>query len=157
MRCKGTKFFSDGHDGDAAQSLINATQELIARITSSPIDLPLRTQASPRKTSDLPPGISGPIVRPRQDRALTAELSVSIPRFDRKSEIKTIYIGTEKTYTADKYLEAVDKAIKLREQAVARYRRDANKARKETVLELQAHVLSLRGKVAKNRRQPAAK
>jgi hypothetical protein len=148
VRNQGSKFFSDGPHGDPQNSLVNAMHELLARITSMPAPSALNPRPSANKTSDLPSGISGPIVRERPGRPMIAELSVLLPRFGREAEHKKIYIGSENTYTPDKYREALAKSIEIRTQAVDRYERAAAKARRASVADLRTQLNSMRGDVA---------
>lgn len=144
VRYQGTKLFSDGESHDPKMSLINALSELLARVAATPAGTALKQTASANKTSDLPSGISGPIVRNRPNRAPTAGLSVLLPRYGGKSEIRNVHIGTPNTYTAEKYLAALEKCVALRSEAVARYERDAQKAHGATLAYLRAELRSLR-------------
>jgi hypothetical protein len=148
VRHQGSKFFSDGQYGDPKPSLVNAMHELLARITSVPTPSTLNQRPSANKTTDLPPGISGPIVRERAGRPMIAELSVLLPRFGRKAEHKKIYIGSENTYTADKYREALAKSIDIRTQAIDRYERAAAKAWRASVADLRAQLNAMNGHAA---------
>ncbi|MBX3619610.1 MAG: hypothetical protein KF891_06440 [Rhizobacter sp.] len=133
LRYGGTKLFSDGtQDGSgAAASLRAATDELLKRIAKLPAPSRLQTQPSGNKTTDLPVGISGPIVRQRPgSRVRECNLSVSLPRFGMVPRRSTIYIGNENTYTVQRFEDALARAIKLREQAELTYRRDATRAKR---------------------------
>lgn len=105
----------------------------------------LSRDPSANKTSDLPSGISGPIVRERPGRARTAELSILLPRFGRAAEYKKIHIASETTYTEDRYLQALAKGIEMREQAIVRYERAIAKFRRESVAKLRIQLKELRG------------
>lgn len=144
VRYQGTKLFSDGESHDPRLSLINAVSELLARMSTHPAYPTLKQTSSKGKTSDLPAGISGPIVRNRPDRAPTAGLSVSLPRFGKKSEIRNIYIGTPNTYTAEKYLAALDKCVALRTESVKRHEQEAHKAYLASLTSLKATLKALR-------------
>ncbi|RZL01747.1 MAG: hypothetical protein EOP36_10260 [Rubrivivax sp.] len=145
VRCQGTKLFSDGESADPQQSLAKALKELLARTASMPAVLPRMNSApSIHKTSDLPPGISGPIVRSRPGRALIAELSVLLPRLGLQPKIKSIYIGSQNTYTEDRYRAALAKGIELRKAALDRYERDALKAHSQNIKALKSELSSLR-------------
>lgn len=146
VRCQGTKLFSDGPSRDAVQSLANATRELLARLASAPASRTLRQTTSPRKRSDLPVGLSGPIVRNRPGRAAVAELSVLLPRYGSKPEAKNIYIGSENTYSVERYQAAVARALELREEAIQRYEREALKSKRVAVAQLKAGLSSLRNR-----------
>lgn len=143
VRHQGTKFFSDGPGGDPRQSLVNAISELVQRLRESPPTVPLREEASPRKQNDLPVGIFGPIVRQRDGRAAVAELSVLLPRFGRPAQTKHVYIGSENTYSVDRYLAALDRSQALRAEATEQYERDAAKARGQAVKTLRSHLRTL--------------
>lgn len=144
VRYQGTKLFSDGEAADARRALINAISELVARMTSAPAPVTLKQTAGANKTSDLPAGISGPIVRNRAGRLPSAGLSVLLPRFSGKSEIRSIYIGTPRTYTVNKYLSAVEKGLALRANAIERYEQDARKAHSASITVLRAQLKTLR-------------
>jgi hypothetical protein len=133
LRYGGTKFFRDGsQDGTGAKAaLARATKELLHRIATLPAPAPLQRAPSQNKTSDLPAGISGPIVSRRKDsKVLQSSLLVLVPRFGDTPKRRTIYIGSEKTYTVQRYERAVARAIKMRKVAEAEYRRDATQARR---------------------------
>ncbi len=133
LRYGGTKLFSDGSsDGSgAAESLAAATRELVKRIAK--LQAPVRLQSGPseNKTSDLPPGIFGPVVRQRSgSRVRDASLSVLVPRFGKTPLRKTIYIGTENTYTVERYQRALARAIEMRAEAEETYQREATRAKR---------------------------
>jgi len=133
LRYGGTKLYSD-HSGDgsgAAASLELATRELMRRITK--LQAPVRLQHGPseNKSSDLPPGIFGPVVRQRAgSRVRDASLSVLVPRFGKTPLRRTIYIGTENTYTPERYRQALVRALEMRAQAEETYQRDATRAKR---------------------------
>lgn len=134
LRYGGTKLFSDHtRDGSgAAQALALATKELTKRIAKLPAPSKLQRQPSGSKTSDLPVGISGPIVRQRSgQRVRDCSFSVSLPRYGERPRRRSVYIGTENTYTIEKYEAALAKAILLREQAEAAYQRAATRAKRQ--------------------------
>src|SRR3982751_2193106 len=65
LRYGGTKLFSD-HSADgsgASAALVQATKELLNRIAKLPAPSKLQREPSENKSTDLPVGISGPIVR----------------------------------------------------------------------------------------------
>lgn len=144
VRYQGTKFFSDGLHGSPGHSLVNAMRELLARITTMPVSSALSRGPSAHKTTDLPSGISGPIVRERPGRAMTAELSVLLPRFGRSALNKKIYIGSQNTYTPERYVQALAKGIEMRAQAMALYAQGEEKARKALAAQLRSQIKSIR-------------
>ena len=144
VRYQGTKLFSDGESADAQRSLANATRELATRISAMPPPTGLKQGPSVNKTSDLPAGISGPIVRQRTGRALVAVLSVLLPRFGMQAEIKTVHIGSENTYTVEKYLHALARSTEMRAAAVKRYEQDAQQAHHSTLVQLRKQAQALR-------------
>jgi len=64
LRYGGTRLFSDGEAGPAL-ALQKATRELLKRIAVLPAPSTLQREPSQNKSSDLPVGISGPVVRQR--------------------------------------------------------------------------------------------
>lgn len=133
LRYGGTKLFSDhSPDGSGASAaLVQATKELLNRIARLPAPSKLQREPSENKTTDLPVGISGPIVRLRRgSKVRHSSLSVSLPRYGDLPRRRSIHIGTENTYTTEKYQLALAKAISLREQAEAAYQRAATRAKR---------------------------
>jgi hypothetical protein len=121
VRYQGTKYFPDGE----------ATRELLRRVATLPAPVVLKRAPSPRKGSDLPAGISGPIlVKSRRSEQPTAVLSVLLPRFGQVNATRKIHIGTRNTYTKARYRAALAKAIELREESVAKYEAAATRARR---------------------------
>lgn len=141
LRYAGTRLFSD-HSPDgkgASAALVLATRELLDRIARLPAPSKLQREPNENKTSDLPVGISGPVVRLRKGaRVRDCSLSVSLPRFGELPRRRSVYIGTENTYTIEKYNRALAKAIDLRERAEVAYRRAATKAKRAAGERLQA-------------------
>ncbi len=134
LRYGGTKLFSDhSQDGSgAAAALALATKELLYRIARLPAPSKLPQQPANNKSSDLPVGISGPVVRLRKGaKVRDCSLSVSLPRFGETPRRQSVYIGTENTYTVEKYQLAVAKAIAMRGRAEMAYQRAATKAKRE--------------------------
>lgn len=146
VRYQGTKLFSDGESADAQQSLAKAIKELLARHAAAPPALGRVAKGTPstHKTSDLPAGISGPILRTRPGRAMIAELSVALPRLGLQPRIKSIYIGSQNTYTEARYLAALAKGIELRKAALESYEQDALKAHRQGIKALKLELSSLR-------------
>ena len=130
LRYGGTKMFSDGPAG-AADSLRRATQELLERIAKLPAPSLLQTTPNKTKTSDLPVGISGPIVRTRRgSKARQCSFCVSLPQFGAKMKGTSVYIGAESTYNTQRYEIALAKAIKIRKRAEQIYKSDATRAKR---------------------------
>ena len=166
VRYHGTKMFSDHtQDGSgAALSLVKATQELLSRIAKLPAPNTLQERPSANKKSDLPSGISGPIVRQRRGSALrTANFSVLVPRFGQTPRCRTVYIGNENTYDGDRYTVALAKAVAIRQEAEQQYELDATKAKRKSARDLKAHLAEMTAKLPKpvkaaaKKAKPAAK
>ena len=131
VRYYGTKMFSD-HTPDgsgASQALVLATLELVKRIAKMPVAPALRSEASASKTTALPRGISGPIVREREGGVRSCSFSVLVPRFGQAPRCRTVYIGSEATYTVEKYEAALARAIEMRQAAEESYEAAAVKAK----------------------------
>ncbi len=147
VRYQGTKFFSDGvaEGGSAAKSLAAATRELLNRIATMPAPVVLKRGPSANKSSGLPPGISGPIVIQRGgNRVRSAVLSVLLPRFGSTPVLKSVYIGTENTYTKAKYRVALAEAKSMRAEAVALYEVAATKARRRAATVMRKELAAAR-------------
>ena len=131
VRYHGTKFFADGDPEGvgAPKSLRAATSELLRRIATFPAPVVLQRGPSAHKTSDLPAGISGPILTaPRRgSKTRSAVLSVLLPRFGKEPQVKSIYIGSENTYTHQRFRAAVKKAIEMRTEVIEKYESQATK------------------------------
>jgi hypothetical protein len=140
VRYQGTKFFSDGVHGGPGEALAMATKELFNRIATMPAPVTLKREPSPRKTSRLPPGISGPIVVHRRDNSRSAILSVTLPRYGQEPDVLRIYIGTETTYNQRRYREALAKAKEARAEAVAAYEAAATRARRRAAREMRLEL-----------------
>ena len=133
VRYGGTKLFSDHTtDGSGAKaSLEKAQQELARRIAKMPAPSLLQKKPSESKTSNLPVGISGPIVRQRAgSRVRSCSFSVLLPRFGQSPRCSSVYIGTENTYTIERYHAAVEKASAMRREAELAYELAATKAKR---------------------------
>ena len=133
LRYAGTKLYSDGSpDGSgAAASLALAKAELLKRIARLPA--PDRLQRAPNegKTSELAVGISGPVVRLRAGATVRdCSFSVSLPRYGASPQRRSVYIGTENTFSTERYNAALAKATGLREAAEMAYRSAATKAKR---------------------------
>lgn len=133
VRYGGTKLFSDHtNDGSGAKaSLERAQAELARRIAKLPAPSMLQRRPSGSKTSNLPVGISGPIVRKRAGTQVrSCSLSVLLPRWGQPPRCCSIYIGTENTYTVERYQAALEKAVAMRQAAEEAYQVAATKARR---------------------------
>lgn len=139
-----TKLFSDGEHGGSAESLAKATRELLKRIARLPAPSGLQREPSGNKTNDLPVGISGPMLRHRPGgKSRYCVLSVAVPRYGQKPRRISVYIGTENTYTEQRYQAALAKALVLREKAEKAYQRAATQAKRADSKVLEAFVASL--------------
>ncbi len=139
LRYGGTKLFSDhSNDGSgAAQALEQATRELLRRIATLPAPTRLQRRPSQNKSSNLPAGISGPVVRVRQGgKVRDCSLAVLIPRFGAPPTRRTIYIGTENTYTVERFEAALARAVAMRSAAELAYQRAETRARRAAALAL---------------------
>ena len=133
LRYGGTKLFSDHtSDGSGARAALEkATKELLRRINTLPAPSLLQRGPSANKSSQLPPGITGPVVRTRRGgRTRDCSLMVLIPRFGDKPRRRTIYIGTENTYTLERYHAALERAIEMRKEAEEAYEKATTKAKR---------------------------
>lgn len=143
LRYGGTKLFSD-HSSDgsgAALALQRATKELLRRIATLPAPSLLQRGPSANKRSRLPPGITGPVVRTRSSNATRdCSLMVLIPRFGQTPRRATIYIGTENTYTLERYELALQRAVAMRRDAEEAYEKAATKAKRADARELRAQL-----------------
>ena len=98
----------------------------------------LQRGPSANKSSQLPPGITGPVVRVRRGgKTRDCSLMVLIPRFGDKPRRRTIYIGTENTYTLERYHAALERAIEMRKEAEEAYEKATTKAKRA---EARAHL-----------------
>jgi hypothetical protein len=145
LRYGGTKLFSD-HSSDgsgAAASLQRATKELLKRIAALPAPSLLQRGPSANKRSGLPPGITGPVVRRRASSGTRdCSLMVLIPRYGDKPQRRTIYIGTENTYSVERYEKALARALEMRQAAEAAYERATTRAKRAAARELKAQLMS---------------
>ncbi len=138
LRYGGTKMFSDGVAG-AKDSLARATQELFVRIAKLPAPSLLQKLPNKTKTSDLPVGISGPIVRQRRgSKYRQASFSVSLPQVGAPTRCRSVYIGSESTYTIQRYERALEKAIAIRKEGERQYKSDATRAKRASAERLKA-------------------
>ena len=141
VRYQGTKMFSDhSPDGSgASQALVSAALELLNRIAKMPVPPVLRKEASAGKSTDLPRGISGPIVRARAGSAVrNCSFSVLLPRFGQAPKCHSVYIASESTYTVEKYKVALARAIALRQAAEVSYEAAAARAKRKAAVAMKA-------------------
>ncbi len=133
LRYAGTKLYSDhSNDGSGAPKALElATRELLKRIATMPAPTRLQRAPSQNKSNNLPVGISGPVVRERRGGSVRdCSLAVLIPRFGESPRRRTIYIGTENTYSAERFEVALARAIEMRSEAEAAYHVAETKARR---------------------------
>jgi len=146
---RGTRLFSDHSvDGSGAHAALTlATRELLHRIATEPAPSLLQKAPSRHKKNALPAGISGPVVRQRASGVVRQRASgvvrdcsftVLVPRFGDKPQRRTVYIGTENTYTPEKYAQALARAVALRDAAVLAYEKAATAAKRRAGRELRA-------------------
>jgi len=144
LRYGGTKLFSDhSPDGSGATTALQAaTTELLKRIAKLPAPTTLQHAPSENKTSDLPVGIFGPVIRTRaKSKVRDCSLTVLVPRFGDSPLRRTIYIGTENTYTTERYNRALERAVEMRTRAENAYQRAATRAKRAAGLALKASIV----------------
>lgn len=135
LRYGRSKLFSDHtDDGKGAKAaLALAEAELLRRIDKLPAPSGLRRDVNANKSNDMPVGVSGPIARLRAGRNITEyAFGVTIPRFGTKPTNRSVYIGTETTYSDERVELALAKAIELRSKAVRAYQSSMTRARRST-------------------------
>jgi hypothetical protein len=135
LRYGKSRMFSDhSNDGSGARAALKlAIDELRLRIARLPAPSGLRRAVGSNKSSKLPVGISGPIVRSRPGRnTRDASFGVTLPRFGMKPTTRNVYIATENTYSVEKYKRALAKAIELRRNAERTYQAAATRAKRES-------------------------
>ncbi len=143
VRYQGTRYFPDGPSGPA-KALKAATKELLRRIATLPAPVALKRAPSPRKQSELPAGISGPILAKKPgSMEQAAVLSVLVPRFGQTNLTRKVHIGTPRTYTMSKYRAALAKAIEIRQQALASYEAEATRARRKEAAEVRKFLAAM--------------
>ena len=133
------KYFADGSsDGSgSAASLKKAISELKTRIKSSKIPNQIKRSARADKLNDLPVGISGPKATLIGNSDISQHhLQVSVPRYGKTPTNRTVYIGTDNTYTDERFEKALAKAIRIREDAVKAYEIDHERATRKAVAAL---------------------
>jgi hypothetical protein len=143
LRYGGTKLFSDhSPDGTGAPAALQAaTAELLKRIARLPAPTPLQRGPSENKSSDLPVGIFGPVVRQRNGSQVRyASFSILVPRFGDSPLRRSVYIGSENTYTTERYNQALERAVLMRTKAEKAYQRAATKAKRASIEQLKARL-----------------
>lgn len=120
VRYAGTLLFSDGEPGPRA-SFAAAVAELQSRYAASPPKAASSVRVAPlsHKTTDLPAGISGPVLIHKPGRAAYAEFKVTLPRAGKPNRGTSVYIASESTWSQERYDNALDKALRLRVAALA--------------------------------------
>lgn len=119
-----TKLFSDGRYGSAQASYL-AALDLCRTIIDEQAQStePSLRRVTQAKTSGLPEGIYGPILKSIPGRsAEVAYLVVSIPIFGKRNKVKWLYLGTEATYTVEKFNRVLKRAKTLRAESLRDYR-----------------------------------
>lgn len=143
LRYAGTRLYSDhSNDGSGAAASLNlATKELFKRIASAPAPTVLQRAPSANKSNNLPPGISGPVVRLRRG-GITRDcsLAVLIPRYGDKPLRRNVYIGTENTYSVERFEAALVRAIEMRAEAEEAYRVAATRAKRADARNYKASI-----------------
>ena len=140
LRYGGTKLYSDGAEGPEA-ALQRATRELLKRINKLPAPSLLQRAPSANKSNQLPPGITGPVVRMRRNsQTRDCSLMVLIPRFGDKPRRRTIYIGTENTYSLERYEKALERAVEMRREAEEAYQKASTRAKRAAAREIRAQL-----------------
>lgn len=143
LRYAGTRLYSDHtNDGSGAAASLNlATKELFKRIATMPAPTVLQRAPSTNKSNNLPPGISGPVVRMRRGGSTRdCSLAVLIPRFGEKPQRRNVYIGTENTYSVERFEAALARAIEMRAEAEEAYRLAATRAKRAEAREYKAKI-----------------
>lgn len=144
VRYQGTKYFPDSTAGPA-KALDAATKELLRRIATLPAPVSLRRAPSPRKNSDLPAGVSGPILVRRSAAAQPAAVfSVLVPRFGKTNLVRKVHIGTRTTYSAARYEAALARALEIRTQGQTAYEAEATKARRREAASMKKAAIAAR-------------
>jgi len=144
VRYQGTKYFPDGTAGPQ-KALEAATRELMRRIATMPAPVAIKRTSSPRKKSELPVGISGPIlVRKRGSEEQAAVLSVFVPRFGKTNLTRKVHIGTPTTYTKSRFKNAVAKALEIRAAGLEQYEAEATRAKRKAAAQVKKSLATAR-------------
>ena len=92
----------------------------------------LKTEVAGWKKSGLPVGISGPREHRRAAKqAAYYSFQVSIPLTQGGSTTRQVYIGTPNTINAERFDDALARAILMRDEAVETYSRTKTRARRQ--------------------------
>lgn len=125
-----TMFSDHTNDGSGSRKALQlARAELKKRMQSLPALNYIRHKASAHKVNKLPVGISANERVRKGKKVLEYYLLVSYPRFGERSTTKSVYVGTENTYTEERFEKALAKAEKIRAKAVKEYTREHQSAR----------------------------
>lgn len=125
-----TMFSDHASDGSGSRKALQlARAELKKRMQSLPAPNYIRHQTSAHKGNKLPVGISANERVRKGRKTLEYYLLVSFPRFGERNTTKSVYIGTENTYTEERFEKALAKAEKIRAKAVKEYTREHQSAR----------------------------
>ena len=98
----------------ALQSSVEALRKRIKKLQAP---TGLRTTTVPWKSSNLPSGISGPVLRQPKKNTPYFCFQVDVPQPNGGTKKKAVYIGTEMTSTPEREIAAREKAIALRQEA----------------------------------------
>lgn len=127
-----TEFVSDSHgeEDSKLKSLGLAAKRLQELLMVLPIGDPpgLRIQVSPKKSNEMPVGVSGPKERVRKGRVPYADFQVACPVYGETMRRRNVYIASMYTYSASKEKAALKKAVQMRKEAIEKYVRDWNLA-----------------------------
>lgn len=125
-----TLFSDHTNDGSGSRKALHlARVELKNRMQSLPAPNYIRRKASAHKGNKLPVGISANERVRKGRKTLEYYLLVSFPRFGERSTTKSVYVGTENTYTEERFEKALAKAEKIRAKAVKEYTKQHQAAR----------------------------
>ena len=133
---KPWKMFSDRslNGSGAVEALKLATEELRHRIETLPAPSGIRRVTSYNKTSDLPPGISGPFKRKQHGRNCSYfYLQLSLPVFGEGAVVKQIYLGNDNTYTEERLREGIKEGVELRRKYIITFEEKATQNRRESM------------------------
>jgi hypothetical protein len=125
-----TMFSDHTNDGSGSRRALQlARAELKKRMQSLPALNKIKYKTSAHKCNKLPVGISANERVRKGRKTLEYYLLVSFPRFGERSTTKSVYVGTENTYTEKRFKQALAKAEKIRAKAITEYTRQHQSAR----------------------------